>query len=179
MRKTLTSIEGVFIIEPNIFKDNRGSFFEFFCDSFFKTNHLNCDWYQDNIVSSKKGAVRGLHFQKEPYAQIKLVSVLKGKVFDVIVDLRKKSKTFGKCFSMILTEENNLSLYIPSGCAHGIQSLEDNSLLIYKSSVKYMPEFESGIFWNDQELNVSWPIHDEITISEKDRQLMSFKEFKK
>jgi dTDP-4-dehydrorhamnose 3,5-epimerase len=172
-----TSLEGVFVLKAKIFKDDRGFFFEAYKESFFKEKNICNSWAQDNISVSHKGVVRGLHFQKDPFAQIKLVRVLSGRAFDVAVDLRINSKTFGKSYSLELSGDNGLALYIPEGFAHGFQALEDKTVLSYKCSRLYNPQSESGILWNDPNLNIAWPLRSNAICSLKDQKLLSMKEF--
>jgi dTDP-4-dehydrorhamnose 3,5-epimerase len=173
-----TPLEGIFILKSKIFSDERGFFFEAYKDSFFDDKKICRSWVQDNVSVSRRGVLRGLHFQKEPFSQIKLVRVLSGRALDVAVDLRKESKTFGRHFSLELSCDNGLALYIPDGFAHGFQALEDNTVLSYKCSKPYNPASESGILWNDPDLKIDWPIKNSV-ISHKDQKLLSFKDFSK
>ena len=177
MNITKTDIEGLIIIEPQIFKDSRGAFFESWNAKKFKQLGINEDFVQDNQSVSSKGVLRGLHFQNPPYAQAKLVRVLKGSVLDIAVDLRKNSPTYGKHVSVILSEENNKSFFIPKGFAHGFLSLEDNTVFNYKCSDYYNKESEGSLLWNDEDLKIDWQI-DNPLISEKDLQADFFKNFK-
>ena len=177
MNITKTDIEGLIIIEPQIFKDSRGTFFESWNAKKFKQLGINEDFVQDNQSVSSKGVLRGLHFQNPPYAQAKLVRVLKGSVLDIAVDLRKNSTTYGKHVSVILSEENNKSFFIPKGFAHGFLSLEDNTVFNYKCSDYYNKESEGSLIWNDEDLKIDWQI-DNPLISEKDLQADFFKNFK-
>lgn len=172
-----TPLEGVFVLKAKIFKDDRGFFFEAYKEPFFNEKNMCNSWAQDNVSVSHMGVVRGLHFQKDPFAQIKLVRVLSGRAFDVAVDLRKNSKTFGKSYSLELSGENGLALYIPEGFAHGFQALEDKTVLSYKCSRLYNPQSESGILWNDPILNIDWPLRSNAICSLKDQKLLSMKEF--
>ena len=169
-----TGIEGLIQLHPTVFADNRGWFMESFKASAFKNAGIDKTFPQDNISFSKKGVLRGLHFQKSPYEQAKLVWVLQGAVLDVAVDLRTNSPTFGKHFKLILDSKSRNMLYIPEGFAHGFQALED-SLFQYKCSGEYSPGSEGGIIWNDRELNIDWAPDDPV-ISEKDSQLPAFSE---
>ena len=177
MNITKTDIEGLIIIEPQIFKDSRGAFFESWNAKKFIQLGINEDFVQDNQSVSSKGVLRGLHFQNPPYAQAKLVRVLKGSVLDIAVDLRKNSTTYGKHVSVILSEENNKSFFIPKGFAHGFLSLEDNTVFNYKCSDYYNKESEGSLIWNDEDLKIDWQI-DNPLISEKDLQADFFKNFK-
>ena len=177
MNLTKTDIEGLIIIEPQIFKDSRGAFFESWNAKKFKQLGINEDFVQDNQSVSSKGVLRGLHFQNPPYAQAKLVRVIEGSVLDVAVDLRKNSPTYGKHFSVILSEQNNKSLFIPKGFAHGFLSLEDNTVFNYKCSDYYNKESEGSLLWNDEDLKIDWQI-DNPLVSKKDLQGDFFKNFK-
>ena len=174
---TKTDIQGLIIIEPQIFKDSRGAFFESWNAKKFKQLGISEDFVQDNQSVSSKGVLRGLHFQNPPYAQAKLVRVLKGSVLDVAVDLRKNSTTYGMHVSVILSEENNKSFFIPKGFAHGFLSLEDNTVFSYKCSGYYNKESEGSLLWNDEDLKIDWQI-DNPLVSEKDLQADLFKNFK-
>jgi len=170
------SIKGVFIIKPKFFKDSRGYFTETYKQSDFMAAGIDVEFKQDNQSYSRKGVLRGLHFQKEPFAQGKLVRVVKGKIFDVGVDLRKKSPTFGKYISAILSDENQEMLWLPEGFAHGFLALED-SLVLYKATNEYNKESEGGIIWNDADVAVKWPeMPDDI--SPKDREWPSLRDLK-
>ena len=177
MNITKTDIQGLIIIEPQIFKDSRGAFFESWNEKKFKQLGINEDFVQDNQSVSSKGVLRGLHFQNPPYAQAKLVRVIKGSVLDVAVDLRKNSPTYGMHVSVILSEENNKSFFIPKGFAHGFLSLEDNTVFNYKCSDYYNKESEGSLLWNDEDLKIDWQI-DNPLVSEKDLQADLFKNFK-
>ena len=177
---TKTNLEGCLIIEPQIFGDERGYFFETFNkEKFQKLTNLEIVFLQDNEAFSNKGILRGLHFQKGEYAQAKLVRVVKGKVLDVVVDLRPESKYFGKHFSIILSGENKKQLFVPRGFAHGYAVLEDNTIFCYKCDNYYNKESEDGVVFNDPELNIDWMLkEEEIVLSEKDKELKTFNEFK-
>ena len=177
MNITKTDIEGLIIIEPQIFKDSRGCFFESWNAKKFKQLGISEDFVQDNQSVSSKGVLRGLHFQNPPYAQAKLVRVIEGSVLDVAVDLRKNSPTYGKHVSVILSEQNNKSFFIPKGFAHGFLSLEDNTVFNYKCSDYYNKESEGSLLWNDEDLKIDWQI-DNPLISEKDLKADLFKNFK-
>ena len=165
---TKTEIEGVYIIEPKVFGDNRGYFMETYNEQEFKNNGLDYNFVQDNQSKSKKGVLRGLHFQKT-HPQAKLVRVLEGEVFDVAVDLRKGSKTYGKWVGVILSEENKKQFMIPRGFAHGFVVLSDTAVFAYKCDDFYHPEDEGGIMWNDPDINIEWPYKGELLLSEKDK----------
>lgn len=165
-----TKIEGVVIIEPEIFEDNRGYFFESFSEEWFRQNVYNTHFVQDNESKSRYGVLRGLHFQKPPHTQSKLIRVVKGKVLDVAVDIRKGSPTFGQYVSVLLTEENKRQCFIPRGFAHGFLVLSDEAIFQYKCDNYYAPQSEGGISWNDPRLNIDWQItENEIFLSDKDK----------
>ena len=172
-----TEIQGVYIIETGIFGDNRGYFMETYNQREFKEAGLGMTFVQDNQSKSKKGVLRGLHFQKT-HPQGKLVRVVKGEVFDVAVDLRKNSSTYGKWVGVVLSEENKKQFYIPEGFAHGFLVLSDEAEFCYKCTDFYHPEDEGGIMWNDPEVGIQWPLEciDNILLSEKDKAHKSLKE---
>lgn len=170
-----TSIEGVYVITPKVYGDKRGYFFESYNKKDFLNAGINIDFVQDNESKSHRGVLRGLHFQKK-YPQSKLVRVVKGEVFDVAVDLRKDSITFGKYESVILSEENQKQFLIPKGFAHGFLVLSDEAKFVYKCDDFYHPEDEGGIIYNDPDININWPFLDNIELSEKDKKHPSFKE---
>ena len=167
METTKTSIDGLLIIEPTVFKDDRGYFFESYNEQRFKELGVPDDFVQDNQSCSQKGVVRGLHFQKPPYAQAKLVRVLRGAVLDFAVDIRKGSPTYGKYESVLLTADNFRQFYLPAGFAHGFAALEDNTVFAYKCSNFYNKASEGCILFNDKDLNIDWRVENPIT-SEKD-----------
>ena len=164
-----TNIEGVVIIEPRIFKDDRGYFFESFSQREFEEKVCKTTFVQDNESKSSYGVVRGLHFQKPPFAQSKLVRVIKGAVLDVAVDIRKGSPTFGQYVSVELTGENHRQFFIPRGFAHGFSVLSEEVIFQYKCDNFYSPQSEGAIAWNDPDLNIDWRIPAEkVVLSEKD-----------
>lgn len=171
-----TSIDGLLIIKPDVFKDDRGYFYESYNKERFAKAGLTMDFVQDNESKSSKGVLRGLHFQKPPFAQGKLVRVIKGSVMDVAVDLRKDSPTYGKWESVVLTEDNKLQFWIPEGFAHGFVALEDNTIFNYKCTNVYNKESEGSILWNDPDININWNIDNPI-LSEKDKISPLFKNF--
>lgn len=173
-----TPIHGLFIIEPKLFQDKRGYFMESYNYRDFNGAGLDMCFVQDNQSKSTKGVLRGLHFQRN-HSQGKLVRVLKGKVFDVAVDLRKSSETFGKWYGCILSEENKRQLYIPEKFAHGFLVLSEEAEFIYKCTDFYYPEEECGIIWNDPDINILWPLDNinEVILSGKDKNLSSFREY--
>ncbi|MDO5664507.1 MAG: dTDP-4-dehydrorhamnose 3,5-epimerase [Bacteroidia bacterium] len=165
-----TEIEGLVIIEPKVFDDERGYFFESFSQREFEEKVCKTTFVQDNESKSKYGVLRGLHFQKPPYEQAKLVRVVKGKVLDITVDIRKNSPTFGKHIAVELSEKNKRQLFIPRGFAHGFVVLSDEAIFQYKCDNYYAPDHEAGILWNDPALGIDWqtPLKD-IILSEKDK----------
>jgi len=170
-----TFIKDLLIISPNIFKDNRGYFLETYNKNDL-ASFLNVEFVQDNESMSQKNVLRGLHFQKPPYAQGKLVRVITGSVLDVTVDLRKQSDTYGHHFKHILSAEIKNQLYIPEGFAHGFLVLENNTIFSYKCTAYYHKDSEDSILWNDPSLNINWDIKDPI-ISEKDKNAQLFNNF--
>lgn len=167
---TKTGIEDLYVIEPKVFGDNRGYFMETYNYEEFKAAGLAMVFVQDNQSMSTKGVLRGLHFQTK-HTQGKLVRVIRGAVFDVAVDLRKGSETYGKWYGVLLTEENKKQFYVPEGFAHGFLVTSDEAEFVYKCTDFYHPEFDCGLLWNDPEINIEWPIDgiDEILLSEKDK----------
>ena len=167
-----TEIEGVYIIEPRVFGDERGYFFESFnAENFLTQTGIDATFVQDNESCSRKGVLRGLHFQKEPYAQAKLVRVVCGRVLDVAVDIRRGSATFGKYVAVELSGENRRQMFIPKGFAHGYITLEDDTIFQYKCDEFYHPEAEGGIAWNDTQIGIDWGVpEEEIILSRKDTQ---------
>ena len=165
-----TSIEGVYIIEPTKFGDNRGYFMETYNKKDFIEAGLNVDFVQDNESKSSKGVLRGLHFQTK-HSQGKLVKVTKGEVFDVAVDLRDGSPTYGQWEGIILSEDNKKQFYIPEGFAHGFLVLSEEAIFNYKCTDFYYPEYEGGILWNDEEIGIEWPLDlvKEVILSDKDK----------
>lgn len=180
LKITKCEIDGLYIIEPKIFYDDRGYFMESYNQNEFEELGLNMKFVQDNESKSKKGVLRGLHFQKN-YPQGKLVRVIKGAVYDVAVDIRKESNTFGKWVGVELSEENKKQFYIPEGFAHGFLVLSDEAQFVYKCTDFYHPEDEGGIIYNDSFINISWPISEnmEIKISEKDKKWGGIEEYAK
>ena len=152
-------IPEVILVTSKSFIDQRGFFLESFKDSEFSTNGINTKFVQDNFSHSIRGVLRGLHYQKNSKAQAKFVTALRGKIFDVAVDIRKNSPTFGQWVGEILSDENHKSLYIPEGFAHGFCALSENADVFYKVNNEYSPENERGIIWNDPQINIKWPIN--------------------
>lgn len=165
-----TDIHGLMVVEPEVFGDSRGYFFESFSKrKFEELTGIKVDFVQDNESMSSYGVVRGLHFQKGRHAQAKLVRVVKGKVLDVAVDLRPDSPTFGRYHAIELTEDNHLQFFIPKGFAHGFSVLSEEAVLQYKCDEYYAPDHEGGIAWNDPELNIDWRVpEDKVVVSQKD-----------
>lgn len=174
---TKADIEGLYVIEPTVFGDNRGYFMETYNFNEFKEAGLDMEFVQDNQSKSRKGVLRGLHFQKK-HPQGKFVRVLKGEVFDVAVDIRKGSKTYGKWFGVKLSEENKKQFYIPCGFAHGFLVLSDEAEFCYKCTDFYHPEDEAGIAFDDPEIGVKWPTKgiEELILSEKDKKWVKLKD---
>lgn len=165
-----TNIEGVIIIEPRLFEDERGYFFESFNQKEFQEKVCKTTFIQDNESKSSYGVIRGLHFQKPPFAQSKLVRVVKGSVLDVAVDIRKGSPTFGQHVAVELTEDNHRQFFIPRGFAHGFSVLSKEVIFQYKCDNFYAPQSEGAIAWDDPDLGIYWQISiDEILLSEKDK----------
>ena len=171
-----TPLEGLLVIKPRVFRDERGYFFESWSKQSFAEVGLNLDFAQDNQSLSDKGVLRGLHFQNPPYDQGKLVRVIKGAVLDVTVDIRKDSPTYGQYFSVELSEINKDILWIPPGFAHGFVTLEDNTIFSYKCTGLYSKDSEGSLLWNDIDLNIDWGI-DNPLVSDKDLGAGSFNNF--
>ena len=176
MKITTTPIPDLLIIQTNVFEDDRGYFYESYNKNLFLQHGIDTDFVQDNQSLSQAGVLRGLHFQNPPYAQGKLVRVIKGAVLDVAVDIRKQSPTYGKHFGLELTEKNKTMLWIPHGFAHGFLTLEDQTIFSYKCSNYYNKASEGCILWNDKNIAINWGI-ETPNLSEKDKQGMPFKDF--
>ena len=175
MKINETFIEDLLIIEPQLFKDERGFFYE----SYNKNNlNSNIVFVQDNESKSYKGVIRGLHFQAPPFDQTKLVRCVSGNILDVAVDLRTNSKTYGKSFSIELSSENNKQLFVPKGFAHGFQVLSETAIVNYKVDNFYNPKSDSGIIWNDTDLSIDWNLDLKPILSPKDLKLKTFKNLK-
>ncbi len=177
MKINKTFIEGLLIIKPQLFKDDRGFFYESYNKNKLKKN-INTVFVQDNESKSNKGVIRGLHFQLPPFEQTKLVRCVSGNILDVAVDLRINSKTYGKSFSIELSSENNKQLFIPKGFAHGYQVLSNEAIVNYKVDSFYNSKYDSGIIWNDNDLLIKWDNDIEPILSEKDLKLKAFKNLK-
>jgi dTDP-4-dehydrorhamnose 3,5-epimerase len=176
MNITKTEIPDLLIVQPKVFEDPRGYFYESYNKKVFSENGINVDFVQDNQSLSQKGVLRGLHFQEPPFAQGKLVSVIKGAVLDVAVDIRKDSPTYGQSISIELNEKNKTMFWIPEGFAHGFLTLENDTIFCYKCTNFYNKSAEGCILWNDQDLNINWNVTNPL-LSEKDKAGTLFKNF--
>mgnify|MGYP000887012622 FL=1 len=172
-----TEIPGLLIIKPKVFEDARGYFFESFNQEKFESAGIQASFVQDNESKSQKNVLRGLHFQKPPYAQGKLVRVMKGSVLDVAVDLRTGSPTYGKWASIVLSESNKFMYWIPEGMAHGFLTLEDNTVFFYKCTQIYNPASEGSIRWDDPDLGIEWKLQSPPLLSDKDKVSPPFRTF--
>ncbi len=170
--KQETGIDDLYVIKPTVFEDNRGFFMETYSKRDFEEIGINSEFVQDNHSKSTKGVLRGLHFQKE-YPQSKLVRVVKGEVYDVAVDLRKDSKTYGKYYGVVLSEENKLQFFIPKGFAHGFLVLSEEAEFVYKCDDFYHPGDEGGVIWNDEKIGIKWPLE---KVGEKQNLIQSEKD---
>lgn len=171
-------IKDVILVIPKVFGDNRGFFMETYKKSDFEKNGILGEFTQDNHSKSTKGVLRGLHFQKNEFAQAKLLRCTKGKILDVAVDIRKDSKTFGRYVKAELSEENKNMLFIPKGFAHGFVALDNEVEILYKTQGEYVPQADCGILWNDKDINIDWNINFAPILSEKDKNQQTFKEYK-
>ncbi|HQV55108.1 MAG TPA: dTDP-4-dehydrorhamnose 3,5-epimerase [Chitinophagaceae bacterium] len=172
-----TELPGLLVFEPNVFEDSRGYFFEAYNEEQFQQEGIDIRWVQDNQSSSTYGVIRGLHYQLPPFDQTKLVRVLRGKILDVVVDIRKGSPTFGKSFSKVLSAKNKRQLFIPKGFAHGFSVLSEKAEVLYKCDGFYNKESEGGIIYNDPALEIDWRITaEEAIISDKDKVLPTLAE---
>jgi len=173
-----TEIEGLLVIRPRVFEDSRGYFFESYNEQLFREAGVDTHFVQDNQSRSSFGVIRGLHMQKEPHAQAKLLRVLEGAIFDVAVDLREGSATYGKWYGLEITSVNHMQLLIPAGFCHGFSVLSDKATVLYKCDAFYHPESEAGIRYNDPELAIDWRIPaPHVSVSEKDSKLPYLKDF--
>lgn len=172
-------IEGVILVKPKVFGDNRGFFMETYKKSDFFANGITEEFVQDNHSKSTKGVLRGLHYQAKPYGQAKLVRCSKGRIYDVAVDIRKESNTYGQYVKVELSEENKHMLFIPNGFAHGFVALTDEVELLYKTGGEYTPSADRGILWSDEDINIDWEIDFEPILSEKDKVQQKFKDINK
>jgi dTDP-4-dehydrorhamnose 3,5-epimerase len=171
-----TKIQGLLVIQPKVYEDDRGYFLEWFREDILKTYGVDLKFVQDNESKSQKNVLRGLHFQNPPFAQGKLVRVIKGAVLDVSVDIRKNSETYGEWFSRELSGKNKTMIWMPPGFAHGFLTLEDDTIFQYKCTGYYNKDSEDNIRWNDPDLNINWDINDPI-LSAKDKTAPLFHEF--
>jgi dTDP-4-dehydrorhamnose 3,5-epimerase len=171
-----TKLKGVVVIKPRVFEDARGYFFESYSEQVFAKAGMSLNFVQDNQSLSQKGVLRGLHFQNPPFAQGKLVRVITGAVYDVAVDIRKDSPTYGQWFGQELNAENKWMMYIPEGFAHGFVTLEDNTIFSYKCTNIYNKASEDCLLWNDEDLRIDWPFNNPL-LSEKDLEGKKFKGF--
>jgi len=179
LKFTPTVIPEVLIIEPRVFRDTRGSFFEVYRRDLFREHGIQADFIQDNQSFSTKGVLRGLHYQVAPKAQAKLVRVVRGEVFDVVVDVREDSPTFGRYVAEILSAENKKMLFMPAGFAHGYLTLSDEAEFAYKVSDVYSPSHERGIRWDDPDIGIPWPkLNRPYLLSDKDKVFFGLKESK-
>jgi len=177
LKFTPTKIPEVILIEPDVFQDARGFFFQSYRKDLFEQNGISMNFVQDNHSRSSKGTLRGLHYQTAPHAQAKLVRVARGQAFDVVVDIRPRSKTFGYWVGNVLSAEKKNMLFVPAGFAHGFMALEHNTEFIYKVSELYSPSHELGILWNDPAIGIVWPkIDAPLLLSEKDKKHPTLKE---
>ena len=178
MKFTPTLFPEVILIEPAVFGDTRGFFYESYREDLFAKNGIRAHFVQDNHSRSARGVLRALHFQVKPKEQAKLIRVISGEVFDVVVDIRRGSKTFGQYFHTFLSVENKKMLYVPAGLAHGFLALRDGTELLYKVSEPYSPKHERGILWNDPDIGIRWPElgSSPILLSEKDKKFPRLKE---
>jgi dTDP-4-dehydrorhamnose 3,5-epimerase len=171
MRFTDTPVGGAFLVDPQLMTDERGFFARLWCRDELAARGLAADFVQcNNSFSVHRGTLRGLHYQAAPHAEAKLVQCVKGRVWDVLVDLRPDSPTYTQWFGAELSADNRRMLYVPEGCAHGYLTLEDASEVVYPVSHRYHPDAERGVRWNDPRFGIEWPIRDALTLSPKDRQ---------
>ena len=172
-------IEDVVLVKPKVFGDNRGFFLESYKKSDFINNGIDVEFNQDNHSKSTKGVLRGLHYQAKPYGQAKLVRCSRGRIYDVAVDIRPNSKTFGQYVKVELSEDNKQMLFIPEGFAHGFVVLSDEAELLYKASGEYAPQADRGVLWSDKDINIDWEIDFEPLLSEKDKVQPALKDINK
>lgn len=163
------NIKDVILIKPSVFGDNRGFFLESYKKSDFEANGISVEFNQDNHSKSSKHVLRGLHYQANPYSQAKLVRCVRGRIYDIAVDLRKESETYKKYVKVELSEENKCMLFIPQGFAHGFVVLSEEAEIIYKASGEYNPQSDRGILWSDKDINIDWGIDFEPILSDKDK----------
>ncbi|MFH0884464.1 MAG: dTDP-4-dehydrorhamnose 3,5-epimerase [Candidatus Micrarchaeota archaeon] len=168
---TKTTLEGALLLSPKKFVDGRGAFHKLYTSALLNSCGIRFDIAEDYLTYSCKGALRGLHCQTDPYSQAKLVTCLKGSIFDAIVDLRESSKTFGKSYSVVLEGKTHQTLYVPRGFAHGCLALEEDTLVTYKADNPYTEKYEAGLLWSDPALAIPWPDAGRVLVSEKDGML--------
>jgi dTDP-4-dehydrorhamnose 3,5-epimerase len=179
VRFTELELAGTFVVDIDAFDDERGLFARTFCESEFSKHGLETAVVQcSTSYNTARGTIRGMHFQVAPHEEVKLVRCTSGSIFDVVLDVRATSPTYGRWQAVELTRNNRRALYIPSGIAHGFQSLEEGSEVLYQISVEYSPQTARGVRWDDPELQIDWPIRNNINISAKDRELPSFRDLK-
>lgn len=179
MQITQTTFSGVLLIQPKVFEDSRGYFFESYSQKSFAENNMAFDWVQDNQSSSAYGVIRGLHYQLNPFAQTKLVRVFRGSILDVMVDIRKGSPQYGKHFAVELSAENKMQILVPQGFAHGFSVLSESAEILYKCDNYYHKNSEAGIIFNDPALNIDWKVPvEKAIVSEKDLLLPRFEDIK-
>lgn len=179
MNLVQTPLSGLVVLEPKVWSDSRGFFFESYNEQFLRRQNLHIPFVQDNQSRSHRGVLRGLHYQRPPFAQAKLVQVLHGEVLDVAVDLRSSSPTFGKSFSVLLSGENKKQLLIPRGFAHGFLVLSDTAHVFYKCDQFYSPQHDAGVRYDDPDLNIAWGVEAaHLHLSEKDQRLPSFRDYR-
>ncbi len=175
-----TGISGLVIIQPHMFEDTRGLYKKYFEKEMYKEAGITCEFTESSDIVSKKGAIRGLHYQSN-YSQAKLLHVIKGKIYDVALDLRENSPTFGKYHAEVLCSEDHKTIFVPEGFAHGFMALSDDAIFSYQCSGKYDPESCGGIIWNDSDLAIPWPLEEygihEVIMTEKDKNWPSFKDY--
>lgn len=177
MKFIRTKIQEVILIQPDVYGDSRGFFLENYSKKLFRANGIDVDFVQDNHSRSARGVLRGIHYQIAPHAQAKLVRVVRGEAFDVVVDIRKNSKSFGRYVSHLLSETNNKMVFVPAGFAHGFCALADGTEFLYKVSDDYSPLHERGLMWNDPTVGIEWPkVEGGYILSEKDKRHPGLKE---
>jgi dTDP-4-dehydrorhamnose 3,5-epimerase len=173
---TETKIKGVYVIEPELLMDERGFFARSFCKEEFQKHGLDFDIVQCNIsYNKKKGTLRGMHYQVPPFEEAKIVSCTKGSIYDVVIDLRRDSPTYCKWIASNLTHENFKMVYIPKGCAHGFQTVKDDTMVYYQMGERFHPECAQGVWWDDPLFLITWPMRHDATISDKDKQYEIFR----
>lgn len=172
-------IPDVILVEPDIIEDYRGKSIKLYVDEEFRKHGISTGFIEDYQSVSRKNVIRGLHFQEDPYGEGKLIRVLSGEIFDVAVDIRDNSPSYGKYTSVTLSAENHAMLWIPPGFAHGYMSTKEGTTVFYKITARYMPQYARGIIWNDPDLKIPWPLDGDVIISKKDSELQKFRNLKK